>query len=559
MAKRMKKARSASAWLVMLVMIVALTAGCSGSKEKEAASSSPAAGSSSSPSASESSQAPADPLAEHMEISIALWGIGDAMPSGVNDPVLDAVQKKLNITIKPVNTTWDDYTQKIQVWAASDQLPDVFAIDAISSPNLTNWITQGIVHELPADLSAYPVLAKMMETPDFQSYKFPLGDPNGKFYSIPRPNFRDANMNANSHGIIVRKDWMEKVGITKAPETMDEFIALMKAFVEQDPDGNSKKDTIGLTAYSPSWLADLFGAYEPGLMGGSSMWVRGNGQWVPAFSTERATQGVKAIKALYDAGGLDKDFATIKSGEATDKFASGQAGAYAHDTMPGTLSNLKSKYEQLNPDKKFEDAFMILPPLKNVDGNYYRYYDSGIWSESYINAKADDNKVDRILRLFDYLMSEEGFNLMHFGFEGVDYVKKDGAIAMVDQKDDSGKPIVLMNKYPFMKANYLTEWSGTSVFQNPVIPKSLRDMSAQNLEWMMANAKPVDTDLRLKFIDYPSRSKAVQQLDVDLVKAILSNNAEETWNKITQDYMNGDYKTIVEEFNAKAKEMGINP
>ncbi|MFC5402773.1 extracellular solute-binding protein [Cohnella soli] len=563
MAKRMKVAKSSFAWLLASLMIVALIAGCSGKNNNEASGSPSASQAENSTKPSESASASAspseDPFAEHMDISIALWSIGDAMPEGFNDPIRDAVEKKLNVTIKPVNTTWDDYTQKIQVWAASDQLPDVFAIDAITSPNLTSWITQGVVHELPADLSPYPELAKLFATPDFQSYRFPLGDTNGKFYSIPRPNFRDANMNANSHGIIVRKDWMANVGITKAPETMDEFIALMKAFVEKDPDKNGKKDTIGLTAYSPSWLADLFGAYEPGLMGGKSVWVRGDGKWVPAFSTARATEGVKAIKALYDAGGLDKDFATIKSGEATDKFASGLAGAYAHDTTPGTLRTLKTKYEELNPDKKFEDAFMILPPIKNVDGNFYRFYDSGIWSESYINAKADDKKVDRILRLFDYIFSEEGFNLLHFGIEGVDYEKKDGQISMIDQKDADGKPLVLMNKYPFMKASYLTEWSGTSIATNPLIPQTLRDMSEANFQWMMQNAKPVDTDLRLNFIDYPSRTKAVEQFDVDLVKAVLSKNAEETWNKITQGYMNGDYKTIVEELNAKAKEMGINP
>lgn len=558
MANRRLAARKKFAWVLSAVLILALMAGCA-SKNNDAAESSPAAGSSA-PASGSASEAPAseDPLAEHMEISIALWGIGDAIP-GTPDAVLDAVQKKLNITIKPVNTTWDDYTQKIQVWAASDQLPDVFAIDAITSPNLTQWITEGIVHELPADLSPYPELAKLMAAPDFQAYKFPLGDPNGKYFSIPRPNFRDANMNALSSGIIIRKDWMAKVGVTKAPETMDEFIALMKAFVEQDPDGNGKKDTIGLTAYSPAWLGALFGAFEPGLMGGSSQWVRGDGQWVPAFTTARAAEGVKAVKKLYEAGGLDKDFATIKSGEATDKFASGIAGAYAHDAMQGTLMNLRSKYEELNPGKKFEDAFMILPALKNVDGNYYRFYDSGIWSESYINAKADDKKVDRILRLFDYLFAEEGYNLMRYGIEGVDYEKKDGQIVLKDQKDADGKPVVLMNKYPFMKANSLTEWSGTGAATNPAIPQVARDMSAAHLDWMLKNAKPVDTDLRLKFTDYPSRSKAVEAFDADLVKAVLSKDTEGTWNKMVQDYLNGDYKTIIAELNAKAKELGINP
>jgi hypothetical protein len=31
------------------------------------------------------------------------------------------------------------------------------------------------------------------------------------------------------------------VGITKDPENLDEFIAMLKAFIEKDPDKNSKR------------------------------------------------------------------------------------------------------------------------------------------------------------------------------------------------------------------------------------------------------------------------------------------------------------------------------
>ncbi|WP_308639498.1 extracellular solute-binding protein [Paenibacillus silvisoli] len=573
MEKTKRKARRLGMLTVAVLLVAAVFSGCSSNNNGKEENGNAAAQTETDTQADSSNttdttntstnkaetETPADPLAEHMDISIAMWGIGDALPDGVEDPVLDAISKKLNITIKPVNVTWDDYAQKIQVWAASDQLPDLFAIDAVTSPNLTSWATQGIIHQLPDDLSAYPTLAKMMEGPDFQAYKFPLGDPNGKFFSIPRPNFRDANLNANSHGIIIRKDWMQNVGIAKAPETFDEFIALMKAFAEKDPDQNGKKDTVGLTAYSPAWLPYLMQAYEPGLMGGVSTWIRNNGQWIPSFTTDRATEGVKAIKKLYDEGGLDKDIATIKGSEGIDKFASGIAGAYAHDTVPGTLLQIKTKYEQLNPGKKFEDAFMIMPPLKNVDGNYYRFYDTGIWSESYINAKADDAKVDRILRLFDFLLSEEGFNLTHFGIEGVDYVKQGDKIVMVDQKDDTGNALVLSSKYPFMKINYFAEWSGTSSATNPTLPLTLRNMSKENLDNLLANAKTADTDLRLNFIDYPSRAKANEKFDVDLIKVILSKDAEKTWKDMTQAYLADNYDTIIKEFNAKTKELGINP
>ena len=67
-------------------------------------------------------QAADDPV----EISIAYW---DADSAFVGDDVLSEIEDKLNIKITPVNITWDDYTQKIQLWASSGSLPDVFAGD----------------------------------------------------------------------------------------------------------------------------------------------------------------------------------------------------------------------------------------------------------------------------------------------------------------------------------------------------------------------------------------------------------------------------------------------
>ena len=45
--------------------------------------------------------------------------------------------------------------------------------------------------------------------------------------------------------MIIRQDWLDNLGL-KAPTNMDEFEAVIKAFTEDDPDGNGQKDTMGL-------------------------------------------------------------------------------------------------------------------------------------------------------------------------------------------------------------------------------------------------------------------------------------------------------------------------
>ncbi|WP_347835768.1 hypothetical protein [Gracilibacillus sp. JCM 18860] len=58
-------------------------------------------------------------------------------------------------------------------------------------------------------------------------------------------------------GIIYRKDWAENLGL-EAPTTTDEFMEMVRAFTEDDPDGNGKDDTFGLTDRSDL----IYGAFK---------------------------------------------------------------------------------------------------------------------------------------------------------------------------------------------------------------------------------------------------------------------------------------------------------
>jgi hypothetical protein len=46
---------------------------------------------------------------------------------------------------------------------------------------------------------------------------------------------------------VIRKDWLDRLGLT-VPKTLDEFLTVMKAFREQDPNGTGLHDTFGYSA-----------------------------------------------------------------------------------------------------------------------------------------------------------------------------------------------------------------------------------------------------------------------------------------------------------------------
>ncbi|HOJ11583.1 MAG TPA: extracellular solute-binding protein [Clostridiales bacterium] len=545
----MKKVKRVIVILLVVGMIFGLLAGC----EKKNGKDEPTGTNAQTSNKTEAS----NPLSEKIEISFALWGIGQAITEAP-DAVREKIYNELNISIKPMNVTWDDYTQKIQIWAASSQLPDIFAIDVIGTANYKNWIEQGIVRPLPSDLSPYPQINKIMNSPGFDIYKYPIGDPNGKIYAIPRLNHLDIDDWSCDTGIHLRKDWMQNVGITKEPENMDEFIALMKAFVENDPDKNNKKDTIGLTCYNSDWLTWFFLGYEPGIQSGG--WVRDKenpGKWIPAFMTKDCLTGMKELKRLYDAGGLDRDLATLKGEEGRDKFAAGKAGAYAHDVTPSTLGYVQTQFEKVNENIKYKDIVTILKPFKHSDGNYYRHISNPAWSETYINAKCDDKKTDRVMRLFDYVLDEEGYNLIHFGIEGKEWHKEDGKIVLTPQKDGEGKDIPLSVSYPFVKCGFIAEWSGTRQWSAPTVNPELQKMSSDLNDWLQANAKPVPTDLRIPLLDVPSKDKATARTGEIIIKCLLSDNVEKTWNEIVSSYRANGYDKLIEEINEACAKANI--
>lgn len=141
--------------LLSVVMAVSMTA-CGSSNTTgtaEATDTTEAATEASTDASTEAATDTAGDYSEPLNISVAFWDSETAL-SSADDAMRKALEDKFNVTFEAKNITWDDYQQKIQAWAASDSLPDIFAIDAIGTSNYFDWINDGLVAALPEDLSA---------------------------------------------------------------------------------------------------------------------------------------------------------------------------------------------------------------------------------------------------------------------------------------------------------------------------------------------------------------------------------------------------------------------
>ena len=507
-------------------------------------------------SSTDSAQAVAseDPFKDHVEISVAMWDSSDDSVNPETEPIYAAISKKLNLTIKMQPITWDDYATKIQMWAASGQLPDVFAMDAFGSKNYSNWTKQGIVRAIPDDLSQYPNLEKYLSSESFQAMKT-----DDKFYCVPRANYTNLQYSMMDDTILYRWDWAQQLGITKEPESYDEFVNMLKAFVEKDPEG---KGTVGLTFKETSVMTcRLLMPYNAAATYGDKTnykWIKEDGQYIPAYFSKNTVNGIKAMKEMFDMGIIDKDLAILKYKEGDNKFYSGRAGA--------TITNSIKEHEFIKtyPDKNIDECVKILKMWPSEDGNRYQYVDGASSSESYFNAKVDDKKMDRIMRLYDYLLSDEGKAYYQYGVEGVDYVREgDKIVYKQDGKDVEVPDTDLEKKYASKKSiGNLVSW-GSDFYWDPTNSSALTtprsfNMALNYIDWGLKNLKIADYNLALTFLSTPAKDKFTLSINDDIIKAMYdSRPIEQQWADIVKGYEAKGLNDVIKEVNEEAAKLGI--
>lgn len=397
---------------------------------------------------------------EHLNISIGYWNIEDMAKATEPDAMTQYIEELFNITLEPVSVTWSNYKERYQILSATGSLPDVFATVTLSSNDnndsatFSDFINTGAIRALPEDLTEFPLLNQILDSVSYTRYT------DGKYYAIPRVSFQDPILSATDAAMLVRRDWMDSLGISD-PESFQDFVDMTVAFAKDDPDGNGIDDTIGYNVNSLSALGKwLILGIAPECNVYS--WTEENGTYVPSWTTDAFKQVVKDYRLLYEEGGLDPDFYTKAPSAVMDDFAAGRLGALEYKSSPAALMELKDRWDSMN-DKAFEDCVDVLPIFPAPDGIRYSNSSSSFWSESYISSNVDDEKMERILALFEFLLSDEGQDFCHYGLEGIDYKKEeDGNYTCLLDTGGESLTTALARKYPssILFAG-IASWGGT--------------------------------------------------------------------------------------------------
>jgi putative aldouronate transport system substrate-binding protein len=356
-----------------------------------------------------------------IKVMTRLFGTAPDPNGEMQQAIQKLVGKKLDITWVP-NA---DYGEKLNVTLASNDIPDLLVADE-KAPAFVQAATAGAFWDLTDKLDKYPNLKPASERVGLNS------SINGKIFGIyrVRPELRSA--------VMIRKDWLAKVGLQE-PQTVDELYAVAKAFTEQDPDGNGKKDTYGLIV--PKWPGFYASSSPYDTMetwfGAPNGWGERNGKLVPGFDTEEFIQANRFLKKWVDEGLVNKDFATLDSANWNDPFVQGKGGIIIDVNVRGTDLSVRMK-EKFPTD--FDKVTMV-GNLKRSDGQKFSLPFTGYNNVVAISKQRirTEEQLDDVLTALDKMQGKEGSALLSNGIEGRNYKLEDGKAVLINQDDPAVK------------------------------------------------------------------------------------------------------------------------
>ena len=160
--------------------------------------------------------------------------VGDsgARPMVSNDRIISGINEKLGILLNVEIVPQASY-ERINLAMASGDFPDIVTGE-YGAAATQSWIDNGVIIALNPYFNTYANIKNWLQN----DYPWDT-DIKGDFYGIP---FITQYNRANAL-ITTRSDWLAKIGM-RYPTTLDEFKAMLMAYVYNDPNGTGKADTI---------------------------------------------------------------------------------------------------------------------------------------------------------------------------------------------------------------------------------------------------------------------------------------------------------------------------
>lgn len=209
----------------------------------------------------------------------------------------------------------------------------------------------------------------------------------------------------------INTEWIQNLNLT-VPKTIEEYTNVLRAFRDNDPNQNSKKDEIPLSfsgAFQLNWLAGAFGIRPHD----NGIYTEGD-KIMYGFTDERFREYLRWLNTLYKEGLLDSASFSQESAQINAKGSDGILGSF---------------FGALNVDstvgKEMASQYEYLAPLIGPNGDRGWNKESDVRTRSCFVITSENPYPEATMRWIDHLYSMEGAYMFNFGVEDKNYKKLD--------------------------------------------------------------------------------------------------------------------------------------
>ncbi|MDR1568926.1 MAG: extracellular solute-binding protein [Oscillospiraceae bacterium] len=397
-----------------------------------------------------------------------------------------------------VTHSYDSWQQKYSLMLSSGTIPD---LSIMPIANYMEYAEEGAFYDITDVVGDYPGIL------EYVGDYWPRLTYGGRVYGLPNLNV------PGKYNFVYRKDWLDKLGMS-APTTQDELVEMLRAFTEDDPDGNGVKDTYGYAAYN---TGSSIGGMEMiyGMFGGAPNFYTDNDGVVDIGNiSEGYKNALMFVKELVDKGYYDPESFTQKSDQYWQKFLRGQFGAFT-----GWWGDYAFPYLAYDMTETQPDAELALgDPIIGKDGHQgmIAYDPLAVVCAIGVNTKA----LDAIMPFIEWAMSDEGYRTLKYGTKGLYYdTDEEGNLTYYWQFNDNKRMdgVAVENVTEiysiFQRLDIYKEQLGGGVksldmsleafiksSQNPLLDNSFMGITTDLYTEMMPDISKYVDEMRMKFI-----------------------------------------------------------
>ncbi|HIS57014.1 MAG TPA: extracellular solute-binding protein [Candidatus Fimimorpha excrementavium] len=419
-----------------------------------------------------------------------------------NNYMTNVIEEELNVELEfyqlPSNAA--DLQTKLSLMATSgdDNMPDVFMLNAgtLTQEQILDYGTRGFFIPLNSYMEDSDSNYAQLPEEDRQRMDTAMTCADGNRYGLP--NYGLSPWDDSPNRMFINGAWLDKLGL-EVPETTDELYEVLKAFKENDPNGNGLQDELGVYGFTGGGygqdiidsLMNAFVFYNGGVQN-NGLALDETGETVIApFTTEEWREGLRYMNKLYTEG-------LLASSTFTDNDTAFKATLNSETNVVGlTSAGSTSNWTDADNNANFLEMDLIAP-LTGPEGVCYTPYRNYAPGASFFITSTCENP-ELAFRLGDWFMDADNFRIARWGEEGVDWttdpeVCAENTNGYVEAGMVDGVTLVYLtniwsepsNKYWHNANPGYTPWEDSLGLASGLAPY---DATSKN---MMLNAKHID-------------------------------------------------------------------